>query len=1043
MKQVMKRLLDKKLNNAVLFVQRGWSSYKRWMEYNRTQEDLVYREAEKLKRAFAAGIKDPALQAAGPKAIREARARSLQEFLQNTNVIGRRNVFRELKREKMGGDFAQLKVDVKLKDAMHVTTEQVLELNGRRKDAKHVDLKLQECFYNKKTALDLSTDPHREGQEGLKLHRWPYGLQGDHGMMRLTQLVLSHNNIAGLPLDFYRLTNLTDLRANNNKIKALAPEISQLSNLRLVWLHYNALKCLPQTFGELTNLDQLALDHNKLASLPTSLGFLTQMSQLRVDANPLESPPIEIVRTIIKPPEAWDFSILLRYLRHLDSAHTPHVDVQGFGINRLPTILESTGHLRSLDLSNNRILELPKWFYGLTNLTKVELQDNRLERVSKLVRAMSRLTHLSLPRNRVKQHGLPIEALITLTALEVLDINHNLTLSPPPEVLSQGAQTIFRFMKATRGAEMGDETLELNDFRLRVFPHPDAHATLRTLNLADNVMRAFPVHVLQVMKLDELNLSGNLIASIPSEITRLVQIRKMYLKSNSLTAIPREMALLYELVDLDVSANQLEALPESIARLVNLRRLRASRNRLRKLPKDLSMMVSLWELAIDHNILESLPDSFDGMTQLKKLFLDANNLRTLPQSIGKCLALEELSASKNSCSGLVAGMARLPNLASFCLADNCMRSLPRSLGSMVSLTVLDLERNEMDRLVPLHLLVSLEVLKLKHNFIKIIPPEIEKLTRLRELDVSSNQLSALASELRFLTRLELLDLSRNELVCLPPYPPQQGPVFGKLLSLRTLNLRKNHLCELPLDLWETSSLTEMHLDNNPWTGNAKLKRIVAPHPDDAGGELVVKVMEGSDLAKMDGRRGLSDPYLKIRLQHTCYQTTVIQGSLNPKWNQTFRFELDDNPFDDAIECEVLDWDAEGSDDAMGVFRIPLTRHLLDESRRPRAGHQQAKRRDARDPLAHWFDLKGEDDLGRPAKGQVRMAFEFVALDGGVESVQDYLERLATRGWLDMAEMTLEQQKMINAAKVATHNPLDGEWEHDEVRHRDEIQRADR
>ena len=43
----------------------------------------------------------------------------------------------------------------------------------------------------------------------------------------------------------------------------------------------------------------------------------------------------------------------------------------------------------------------------------------------------------------------------------------------------------------------------------------------------------------------------------------------------------------------------------------------------------------------------------------------------------------------------------------------------------------------------------------------------------------------------------------------------------------------------------------------------------------------------------------------------------------------------------------------------------------------------------------------------------------------------------------MAEKTQAEQIAMNAVKVRTHNPLDSEWEHDEVRHRDEIRRADR
>ena len=47
--------------------------------------------------------------------------------------------------------------------------------------------------------------------------------------------------------------------------------------------------------------------------------------------------------------------------------------------------------------------------------------------------------------------------------------------------------------------------------------------------------------------------------------------------------------------------------------------------------------------------------------------------------------------------------------------------------------------------------------------------------------------------------------------------------------------------------------------------------------------------------------------VKIKVQEAKFQTVVVAGSLNPKWNQSFKFQLDDNPYDDEIECEVFDF----------------------------------------------------------------------------------------------------------------------------------------
>ena len=1059
MKGVVRRVLDARLTVYVLILQRAWREHTRWVQWNQHEEERVFKAAAKFKHAFLNLIKAPELAGKGPKAVRELRHKSLEAFHENTDIIGRQRAFRTLKQAKSGGDFGKV-VSFRLRDAFRVTAEQVLELHdsgrGELKDPHRLDLIFQDCVTHEQKSLDLSTDPS-QGDSQEKLTRWPFGLQGNHGMFRLTALNISHNELVGLPLDFYRLTNLQDLRAHHNKLKVVSSDLSNLQQLKLMWMHNNMLANLPLTISTLTNLNQLSLDHNRLNSLPTSLGFLTQMAQLRVEHNPLQSPPVEILRTVLKPPDLFDFSIVLRYLRHLHSTHSPTVSVNSFGINAFPTVLnpeDSQGglrHLRTIQLIDNRISEIPKWFYSLTLLTCIRLDDNRINRISSAVRRMTDLNELSLRRNRLKQNGLPVEALLSLTALKILDLNLNLTLSPPAEVLRQDVHQIFRFMTATHAVDKGDDSLHLTDFRLKVFPKANALKHIRNLNLADNVIRDFPMQILTISKLDDLNLSNNLLCDVPAEISRLVQIRRLSLQSNNLTRLPDEVGNLEDLVDLDVSSNQLVALPETMAPqkgksggLRYLRQLCASRNKLRTLPRGVSSMASLWKLNLDYNNLDSLPDSFEGLAELKTLSLDANNLRTLPPSIGRLLCLQEFTATKNGFAGMLPSVAKLPNLKRFSLSDNCVRTLPKTLGSMEMLSYLDLERNEMETLAPLHMLKNLEVLKLKRNFIRLIPPEVEKLVKLKEFDISENQLVGIAAELRFLTNLAVLDLSNNQLISLPPCPPQVGPVFGKLISLQKLNVRKNQLCDLPLDFWECTLLTDLNLQGNPWTGNPKLKRIVSPHSLDAGGELIVKIIEGCGLAKMDGRSGMSDPYLTIRLDDgkrvTKFQTPVIQGTLNPKWNQIFRFDLDDNPFDDALEIEVLDWDLETDDDTMGHFSVPLTRELLHSCRCQNA--EDGDSGPASVSRHFWYDLKGVDDLGRTAQGRVRIAFEFVPLDGSVQSVRRYMKHIATRGWLDMVEMTQAEQMARHAVKARTPHPLDGEWEHDELRHRDEIRRAD-
>jgi|GEM_PF-4477279 hypothetical protein len=80
----------------------------------------------------------------------------------------------------------------------------------------------------------------------------------------------------------------------------------------------------------------------------------------------------------------------------------------------------------------------------------------------------------------------------------------------------------------------------------------------------------------------------------------------------------------------------------------------------------------------------------------------------------------------------------------------------------------------------------LKILRLSHNRIAHLPPEIGELEDLEELDLSDNQLTHLPPEIGKLKNLEELDLSDNQLTHLPPE-------IGKLKKLKYLHLGGNPL----------------------------------------------------------------------------------------------------------------------------------------------------------------------------------------------------------------------------------------------------------
>jgi Leucine-rich repeat (LRR) protein len=94
--------------------------------------------------------------------------------------------------------------------------------------------------------------------------------------------------------------------------------------------------------------------------------------------------------------------------------------------------------------------------------------------------------------------------------------------------------------------------------------------------------------------------------------------------------------------------------------------------------------------------------------------------------------------------------------------------------------------------------------------INAIPPEIEKLSRLINLDLSNNQLTALPPEIGKLSELTDLYLNQNQLTALPPE-------IGMLRELTSLGLYSNQLTVLPPEIGKLNRLTNLDLGVNQFT----------------------------------------------------------------------------------------------------------------------------------------------------------------------------------------------------------------------------------
>jgi Leucine-rich repeat (LRR) protein len=277
-------------------------------------------------------------------------------------------------------------------------------------------------------------------------------------------------------------------------------------------------------------------------------------------------------------------------------------------------------------------------------------------------------------------------------------------------------------------------------------------AGLRRLDLSHNDLAE--LRLLSVPSLTELRLHDNLLTSV---------------------AMHRAGPLPFELQLLDLSNNRLVALPPSVLQLSSLRMLQLGGQRLRALPRQLSLLSCLAQLeAQDNELDQALVLDAPGLPQLSRLNLSGNRLSNLRLSLdGSIPLLTDLDLSSNKIITWPDALSGLPELRRLSLENNGLRSV-RSSASLPN-------RRVWMPCSALHQLSHLSELNLARNELSELPPEIQPLTELTNLDVSA------AGALPNLQppRLQLPGLL-CALALFPPLLTPHGPTAHKQANSRPL-----------------------------------------------------------------------------------------------------------------------------------------------------------------------------------------------------------------------------------------------------------------
>lgn len=276
-----------------------------------------------------------------------------------------------------------------------------------------------------------------------------------------------------------------------------------------------------------------------------------------------------------------------------------------------------------------------------------------------------------------------------------------------------------------------------------------------------------------------------------------------HISSLGLTAVTNTSAIVKSISEsnssdtlrrLTVTGTSLDNL-SGISRLSGLRDILMITVNMQTFPIDLCWVPNLTKLTIACGNISYLPDEFANLRNLRKLSLIHNSFESIPHCIVK-----------------------LDNLMELDLDDNRITEISKEMRNMKSLVCLNLSRNDFGSF-PMEVcdIPNLEVLLLNSNTLFDVPPEIGLMTKLIGLQMSYTRIHDIPNEISNLQNLTALDLSDNHLTKLPE-------TFSSL-KLEFLEISGNKFKELPLDMIDTTLLSEFNCRDNPSTSENRFLEI--------------------------------------------------------------------------------------------------------------------------------------------------------------------------------------------------------------------------
>ncbi|XP_052588711.1 leucine-rich repeat and calponin homology domain-containing protein 1 isoform X3 [Peromyscus californicus insignis] len=192
------------------------------------------------------------------------------------------------------------------------------------------------------------------------------------------------------------------------------------------------------------------------------------------------------------------------------------------------------------------------------------------------------------------------------------------------------------------------------------------------------------------------------------------------------------------------------------------------------------------------------------------LNLSARKLKEFPRTAAPGHDLSDTvqaDLSKNRLVEVPMELCHFVSLEILNLYHNCIRVIPEAIVNLQMLTYLNLSRNQLSALPACLCGLPLKVLIASNNKLGSLPEEIGQLKQLMELDVSCNEITTLPQQIGQLKSLRELNVRRNYLKVLPPELVD--------LPLVKFDFSCNKVLVIPICFREMKQLQVLLLENNP------------------------------------------------------------------------------------------------------------------------------------------------------------------------------------------------------------------------------------